>query len=78
MLTLVRAPAKLSAHARQLTIKVASNVPATFTIAQIRHQIGSRPRSITIVVRPARTTLRFRYSLRAAGGPARGTYVVTR
>ena len=77
-LTFVRAPAKLSPRARRITITLASNVPAAFTIAATRHKINSKPRTITIPIHTGRSTLRLRYSLNSPGGIAQGTYVVSR
>jgi hypothetical protein len=73
-LTVVRAPASASAHARRIRIAVASNVPATLTITHARHTVGPRLRTITIRLRPGRSTLRFAYTLRSPGGTVRGIY----
>lgn len=78
VLTAVRAPADASARARHIRIAVASNVPARLTIAHVRHTVGRRLRTITIPIRPGRSTLRFPYTLKSAGGTVRGIYVVSR
>jgi hypothetical protein len=78
VLTQVRAPSKVPATARRIRITIASNVAADFTIAGAHHHLTSRPRTLTIAIRPGQTTLRLRYTLRSSGGIAHGTYVVSR
>lgn len=78
LLTVVRAPASVGRRARALKITVASNVPAVFTIAGVRHQVNPKPRTITVGIRPGRSTLRLNYSLSSPGGATRGTYIVSR
>ena len=77
-LTLVRAPANVSAGARRIRITVAANVPAQFTIAGVRHPVNSTPLTITIAIHPGRSRLRLRYSLSSPGGVSKGTYIVSR
>jgi hypothetical protein len=78
VLTQVRAPSKVPPTARRIRITIASNVAADFTIAGAHHHLTSRPRTLTIAIRPGQTTLRLRYTLRSTGGIAHGTYVVSR
>ena len=78
VLTQVRAPTKVRARARRVRIKIASNVPAVFSIAGAHHRVSSKPTTITIAVRPGHTTLRLRYALTSTSGVAHGTYVASR
>jgi hypothetical protein len=73
-----RAPAHVPSSARHIRITVASTVPAVLTIAGARHRVDRKPRTITIAIRPGRSTLRFRYALTSPGGVTRGIYVATR
>ena len=73
-----RAPNHLSPRARRLRITIATTVAAVLTIGGRRHEVGRRPRTLAIAVRPGRTKLRLRYSLRSPGGVIRGIYVLTR
>jgi hypothetical protein len=73
-----RAPANVAPRARQLRMRLASTVPAVLRIAGSRHRLDRAPRTITIALRPGRSTLRFKYSLSAHGAITRGIYVATR
>jgi len=73
-----RAPTHVSASARHVRLTVASTAPAVLRIAGARYRVGRKLRTISIAIRPGRSTLRLGYSLRAPGGVTRGTYVITR
>ena len=77
-LTQVRAPTQVPATARHIQITIASNVPAVFSIAGAHHQVGTKPTTVSIALRPGHTTLRLRYTMTSAGGVAHGAYVVSR
>jgi hypothetical protein len=72
------APLLVSRRARSIRITVASSGPATLTIAGRRYAVGPRPRTITLRIRPGKSLLRFKCSLRSPGGVVRGTYVALR
>jgi hypothetical protein len=73
-----RAPTHVAANARRVRIVVASTGPAVLTIAGARHPVDRKPRTITVAIRPGRTTLRLNYSLSSRGGVTRGTYTAIR
>lgn len=72
------APLLVSAHARTVRITVASSGPATLLIAAKRYTVGTRPRRLTIRIRPGRKLLVLRCSLRSRGGVVSGRYVLSR
>jgi hypothetical protein len=75
---LARAPTRVSANARSVRIVVASNAPAVLTIAGARHRVDRKPRTIKIKIRPGRSPLRLKYTLRSSGGVTQQTYVAAR
>ena len=75
---LARAPMRVSSHARHLRIVVATTAAAVLTIGGARHKVDRRRRTITITIRPGRSTLRLKYVLSSPGGVTRGTYVAAR
>jgi hypothetical protein len=72
------APLLVSARARTIRFRVASTMPATFTIAGRHYKVAAKPRTITIPIRRGRSPLVLRCSLRSRGGVVNGMYVVLR
>ncbi len=75
---LARASMRVSPHTRQVRIMVAATTAAVLKIGGARYRVDRRRRTITIAVRPGRSTLQLKYSLSSPGGVIRGTYVATR
>jgi hypothetical protein len=73
-----RAPSKVARTAHRLRMTIASNVPAVLRIGGARYTLGRKARTITITIRPGRSTLRLHYSLHSPGGTTTGTYVAAR
>ena len=73
-----RAPAHLTAHARYVRIVVAATERAVLTIAGTRHTVDRKPTPIRISIRPGRSILRLKYSLRSPTGVTRGMYLAAR
>ena len=72
------APLLVSPRARSVRIKLASSAPATFRIAGRQYAVDSGPRTIRVHIRPGRSPLALRCSLRSPGGVIRGTYIALR
>ncbi len=75
---LARAPMHVSPHARRVRMVVAATTVAVLKIGGVRHRVDRRRRTVTIAVRPGRSTLLLKYSLSSPGGTIRGAYVATR
>lgn len=65
--TILDGPARLGAKARQVTLRVASAVPAILQIGKRRYQVGRRPRKLRVAVKPGKSELVIAVTLRAFG-----------
>jgi hypothetical protein len=73
------APELISAKARSVTIKVAAGLPATLTIAGKRYTVGPKAiRTIKVRIKPGKSLLELKCTLRSRGGVVTRTYVAFR
>jgi hypothetical protein len=72
-------PMLVSAKARKVKLEIASSVAATFTIAGKHYAVGPRKaRTITVRIKPGKSVLRLRCTLRSRGGAVSRTFTALR
>jgi len=65
VLTLFKAPHRISAKARSVTLRLATLAAAPLRIGRVRALLGRRPTTVRIKIRPGRTTLTLQLVLRS-------------